>query len=207
MPIPWEVPAQPPVEALLETVKLFLTDAERAFSRMPRAGDISRPLLYALLVGSIGPIAAQIYSFVLPNPFARWIQEQMGQDVSGASALGGILGIFIVPVAVAIGIFVGAGILHFCLYLVGGANEGFVTSLRVVCYASTGQLAQLIPVVGGFIAFGFVLFLEIKGLTIAHRTTSGKAVAAVLIPVAFCCVCVTAVALLAGAALISMFKG
>ncbi|HEX7579294.1 MAG TPA: hypothetical protein VF580_04785, partial [Thermoanaerobaculia bacterium] len=57
-PIPWEDPSRPPAPALIETVKLFVTDMTQAFRRMPVTGDIARPLLYAVIVGSIGPIIA-----------------------------------------------------------------------------------------------------------------------------------------------------
>jgi hypothetical protein len=69
-----------------------------------------------------------------------------------------------------------------------------------MCYSSTGQLAQVIPVVGGLVALVLVGILEVKGLQIAHRTTTGKAIAALVIPVGVCCLCVGVVAVTAGAA-------
>lgn len=193
-PIPWETPGLPPAEALIETVKLFIVDMEQAFRRMPVAGDISRPLLYAVIVGSVGPIVAQIYSIFLPNPYVhvlrRYLGSRVGEEIFARPGIAGVFGIFVVPVAVVFGIFLGAGIVHLCLMLVGGATNGFVTTLRVVCYASTGQLAQVVPIIGGLVAMVFVVILEVRGLATAHRTTVGKAIAAVLIPVGLCCVCV-----------------
>ncbi len=201
-PIPWEQPGRPPVEAMVETVKLFLTDMEQAFRRMPPTGDIARPLLYAVIVGSIGPIVAQIYSVFLPHPFVgmlrQYLSRRAGRDLP-FSETSGLFGVFFVPVGVVIGVLIGAAILHLCLMLVGGPNSGFVTTLRVVCYANTGQLAQLIPMIGGILALIFVLVLEVRGLSTAHRTTIGKATAAVLIPLAACCVCLIVVIAALGA--------
>ena len=208
--IPWEDPSRPPAEALIETVKLFVTDMTQAFRRMPVTGDIARPLLYAVIVGSIGPIIAQVYSLFLPNPIYRILQErfagQAGSELFHRSAAAGVFGIVFVPVAVVIGLFIGAGIVHVCLMMIGGANSGFIATLRVVCYASTGQLAQVVPLIGGFLAFVFVVILEMKGLEIAHRTTTGKAIAAVLIPVAVCCVCVVLFVVTLGAAIFGMLN-
>ena len=211
-PIPWETPGRPAGEALVETAKLFATDMAQAFRRMPVAGDLARPLLYAVIVGSIGPIVAQLTSIFLPNPLLRMFQEQLGGggaggDLFARSAVAGVFGIFFVPVAVVVGLFIGAGIVHLCLMLVGGANSGFMATVRVLCYSSTGQLAQVVPVIGSLLAFVFVLILEVKGLETAHRTTTGKAVAAVLIPVAVCCACVALLAVTIGAALVGMLKG
>jgi hypothetical protein len=210
-PIPWETPGRPAGEALIETVKLFATDMGQAFRRMPAAGDLAKPLLYAVIVGSIGPIVAQLTSIFLPNPFFQMLQERLGggagSELFARSAAAGVFGIFFVPVAVVVGLFIGAGIVHLCLMLVGGANSGFLATVRVMCYSSTGQLAQAVPLIGGLVAFVLVLILEVKGLETAHRTTTGKAIAAVLIPVAFCCVCVVLFVVTLGAALIGMLKG
>ncbi len=209
-PIPWEDPSRPPAEALIETVKLFVTDMTQGFRRMPVGGDIARPLLYAVIVGSIGPIVAQIYSLFLPNPILGMLQERFaGQPGSGLfarSAATGLFGIVFVPVAVVIGLFIGAGIIHVCLMVVGGANSGFIATFRVMCYASTAQLAQVVPLIGWLVALVFTGVLEVKGLEIAHRTTVGKAIAALLIPAAVCCVCAALFLATLGAAFFGMLN-
>jgi hypothetical protein len=209
-PIPWEVPSLPPAQALIETVKLFVTDMKQAFRRMPVAGDLGRPLLYAVIVGSIGPIVGQVYSLFLPNPLLRMLQErlagQAGSELLTRSAASGIFAIAFVPVAVVIGLFVGAGIIHVCLMMVGGANRGFLATFRVMCYSSTGQLAQVVPLIGGLVALAFTGVLEVKGLEIAHRTTVGKAIAAILIPAAVCCACAVMLLVTLGAAVFGMLN-
>jgi hypothetical protein len=208
-PIPWETPGRPAGEALVETVKLFATDWAQGFRRMPVTGDLSKPLLYAVIVGSIGPIVAQLTSIFIPNPLVRILQDRLGSgggEAVSRSAVG-LLGIFFVPVAIVVGLFLGAAIVHLCLTLVGGAHGSFMATVRVLCYASTGQLAQVIPVIGGLVALVLVLILEVKGLETAHRTTPGKALAAVLIPVAVCCVCAGLLLATVGAAILGMLKG
>jgi hypothetical protein len=208
-PIPWETPGRPAGEALVETVKLFVTDMGQAFRRMPVAGDLAKPLLYAVIVGSVGPVLAQIYSLVLPNPFAAVLQRFVGEgsgELLARSAAAGLFGVFFVPIGLVIGLFLGAGIVHLCLMLIGGPNAGFMATLRVFCYSTTGQLAQVVPVIGWLLALVFVPILEIKGLAIAHRTSVGRATAAVLIPGVLCCVCIAVVAATVGAALVGMLS-
>jgi len=60
----------------------------------------------------------------------------------------------------------------------------------VVLYSQTAQVAQVIPLFGDLIATLWGLILCIIGVAAAHRTTTGKAAAAVLLPIVLCCVCI-----------------
>ena len=40
------------------------------------------------------------------------------------------------PLLLILGLFIGSGILHLCLMMVGGANRSFETTFRVLCFAS-----------------------------------------------------------------------
>jgi len=100
--------------------------------------------------------------------------------------------IILAPIFVIIGVFIGAAILHLMLMIVGGAYNGFEATVRVVCYAQTAQLAGIIPFCGGLISMVWAIILYVFGLATAHRTTQGKAVLAVLLPVVLCCAFVAA---------------
>jgi hypothetical protein len=75
----------------------------------------------------------------------------------------------------------------------------------VVSYATVAQLANLIPVVGGMIAFVWTLILAVVGLQELHETPQGKAIVAVLLPVALCCACVGILMAIAGAGILAAF--
>src|SRR6266542_3106443 len=99
-------------------------------------------------------------------------------------------------------------ILHFCCMLVGAlqnSRSGFEGSLRAVCYSEVSSLASVIPVVGGLIAIVWWIVLAVQGVERLHRTTSGKAVAAVLIPVVVCCGGLLLIGLVVGAAILGRF--
>jgi len=200
-PIPWEQPGFPALEGLYETAKLFLTRPSEAFARMPVTGDLGRSLLYAVIFGWIGIIASQAYNIALRG--AMWsMLPGFNRGAAFALPIAVNIGVMILaPIFVLIGVFIWAAIVHLFLMLVGGANSGFAATVRVLCYAGTVQVLQVVPLCGGLIAGVWALVLEIIGLAIAHRTTQGKAALAVLLPIALCCVCAGVLMLAFGAAI------
>jgi hypothetical protein len=96
--------------------------------------------------------------------------------------------IVLLPLFVVVWLFIGSAIVHLCLMIVGGANQSFETTFRVLAFTqgSTGPL-QMIPVCGGLIAFVWALVCTCIGLARAHETDTGRAVLAVLLPLIVCC--------------------
>jgi hypothetical protein len=99
-----------------------------------------------------------------------------------------------------VGLFVSAVITHLCLMLIGGANQGYETTYRVVAF-SAGSVAWLdvIPCFGPLIHFVMSFVCPIQGLAAAHHTSVGKAAAAVILPIVLC------VALACGSGLLVFF--
>ncbi|MBI4918027.1 MAG: YIP1 family protein [Acidobacteria bacterium] len=202
-PIPWEQPGYPALEGLYETTKLFLTAPQEAFRRMPVVGELGRPLGYAILLGWIGIIAGQAYQIALGGTMRSWMAPfSQGQDLHVGVGFN-VAMMVSAPLLILIAVFVGAAILHLFLMLVGGNNAGFSATTRVVCYANCTAVLQIIPLCGGVVAAIWTIVLEVIGLAIAHRTSQGKAAAAVLIPIVLCCVCVAVIFAIAGAAIMA----
>jgi hypothetical protein len=109
------------------------------------------------------------------------------------------LGLVITPLIALIVLFVWSAIVHLMLTLLGGANSGFATTLRVMCYAQTTQLAVVLPGIGGLIGFVWRLILEVVGLAQAHKTEGWKAALAIVLPLLLCCVCIAIGAVAFGA--------
>jgi len=77
----------------------------------------------------------------------------------------------------------------------GESDAGFEGSLRTVAYGSgVGQLAQIVPFIGGMVSMVWTVVLLVVGAQRLHGTSQGKAVAAVLLPVVLCCICGVALA-------------
>jgi hypothetical protein len=199
--IPWEQPGQPPLESLFETIKLFVLDPQEAFRRMPVAGDLGRPILYAVIIGWLGVIISQIYSLALRGVMWNFMPGMPGGQELAMGTGATILMMLLAPILVIIGVFLWSAIVHLFLMLLSAADGGFTATVRVVSYSSTAQLAQLIPVCGGFVAMIWSVVLAIIGIATAHRTTTGKAALAVLLPLVLCCVCIAIIAAMFGAAI------
>ncbi len=173
--------------ALVETVTMMFTRPEQAFSIMKRDAGFTDPLLYAVLLGTVGALISIGFSLILKS-----IGIAAG-DHNGMSALLGfgfasVFLIILIPIFLVIGTFIGGAITHLCLMIVGGANQSFETTVRVLCYGSgSANVFQIVPFCGGILACLAGLALNCIGLARAHETDTWRAVLAVLLPLIVCC--------------------
>jgi hypothetical protein len=190
--IPWEDPGRPFFDGLFETVKLLAMAPSEAFSRMPVTGGIGRPLFFAIVIGWVSIAVAVFWNVLLQGMWMPFLES--AEDLAGMGAMygltvgWGLMMVVLAPLFVIIGVFIAAAVLHLMLMIVGGADSGFEATVRVVCYVQTAQLAGIIPFCGGLIALVWTVVLYVTGFSTAHRTTQGKALLAVLLPVIACCV-------------------
>jgi hypothetical protein len=101
--------------------------------------------------------------------------------------LSGVIEFLLSPLLLMVTLFVVVGICHLCLLMTGGARLGFQTSVRVFAYAYSPALFGVIPFLGNLVAFFWMIVLAVVGLREAHRTTTGKATVAVLLPTFLLC--------------------
>jgi hypothetical protein len=200
--IPWEEPGRSVFDGLFETVKLLALSPADAFRRMPLTGGIGRPLFYAIVLGWISISFAVLWNVLLQGMWLPFMQS--AEDLAGVGAMYGItigwslLMVVLAPLFITIGVFIAAAVLHLMLLMLGGADKGFEATVRVVCYVNTAQLAGIIPFCGGIIALVWTVVLYVIGFSTAHRTSQGKALVAVLLPVVLCCVFSVILALMVG---------
>jgi hypothetical protein len=208
-PIPWEARQTLGVlPAFFDTLGLFVTRPAEAWGRVRESGDTTSPLLFGIAVCWLSmAVQAILFRFaavpMLPGALGRRFGMMSG--FGGAALIGRLI---VGPFIIAIVIFIGSAILHLCCMLVGAlqsSQSGFEGSLRAVCYSEVSSLASIIPLVGGLIAIVWWIVLAVQGVERLHRTTSGKATAAVLIPVVVCCGGLMLVVLVVGAAVLGHF--
>jgi hypothetical protein len=182
------------VEALIQTIRLLVTDPSNAFSRLRADGDLTSPILFGLILSWASVLLSQMWQLM----FGGVIRSVLGgmHGFEGAftpSGAAGIIGTLVVwPVIFVVGLFISAGILHLCLMIVGATSDspsGFEGTLKVVSYSQVAGVASVVPLVGGFLFAIWALILEVIGSAIVHRTTQGRALMGVLIPVLVCCTC------------------
>jgi len=174
--------------AFIETLQMVLTRPSEAFTAMRREGGFGEPILYAVIGGSIGGAVSFLFSMGLQSLGLFGNQDHNAFEMMAGMGVGSILFIIFLPVLICIGLFIGSGVVHVCLMIVGGAKQSFETTFRVVAFThgSTGPL-QMIPVCGGLIAGVWALVIYCIGLARAHETDTGRAVLAILLPLVVCC--------------------
>jgi hypothetical protein len=184
--------------AFVETLVMVLTKPGEAFAVMKREGGLGEPLIYALIGGCLGGIVSLLFSLGLQSVGFFADRHDTFAAMTGMG-VGSLAFIVLVPLFIVIGLFIGSAIVHLCLMIVGGANQSFETTFRVIAFSqgSTGPL-QMIPVCGGMIAGVWALVCNCIGLARAHETDTGRAVLAVFLPLIVCCGGVLLIALMFG---------
>jgi hypothetical protein len=197
--------------AFVETTRQVLTRPAAFFRRMPVTGGLGSPLLYAVVAGWIGLAAAAFYqaiwvSIVGPASLPFGLDRaELAELLRFFESWAGLVAQLVFGgISVVITVFVAAGILHLMLLLLGGARGGFEATFRVVSFAQATGLLLVIPLFlipfCGLLVVVWCLALYVIGLSEAHRTDLGRALAAVLLPlVVLCCCCAGLVLLFAGA--------
>jgi hypothetical protein len=183
--------------ALVETTRQVLTQPSAFYRSMPVTGGLGSPLLYGVVVGWAGLVAAAFYQAIFRSIVgSSWAalaaeRPELGALLGWVEGWGGFVaqlvfgGVFVV-----IGMLVVAGILHVMLLLLGGAPRGLEATFRVVAFAEATSLLFLVPFCGQLVGGIWCLVLYVVGLAEAHRIGHGKAAAAVLLPLVLCCCCV-----------------
>ncbi|HEY7000280.1 MAG TPA: YIP1 family protein [Candidatus Udaeobacter sp.] len=173
--------------AFVETLVMVLTKPGEAFTVMKREGGLGEPLIYALIGGCVGGIVSLLYQLGLQSMGFFANRHDTFAAMAG-TGVGSAAFIVLVPLFVVIGLFIGSAIVHVCLMIVGGANQPFETTFRVVAFSqgSAGPL-QIIPICGGLVAGVWGLVCNCIGLARAHNTDTGRAVLAVFLPIIVCC--------------------
>ena len=157
-----------PVQSFINTVQGVVLQPVNFFSGILRQGDFINPLIFAIICYEVAAILGGIIAVAFGN-----------------QGFGGFIGdIILAPIFAAIGLFIGAGILHLLVMLiVGSRNSGFEATFRVGAYAAVTSLVSWIPFIGWILGL-YGIYLAIVGIREVHTTTTGKAALVVLIPVA-----------------------
>ena len=192
----WEQRAQLGiVKAGWETIKAVLTKPSETFATMKRDGGIGGVLLYPVIFGSIGGIAGILYqilirmgvSSAIPQPASQTPGFNPAEMMAMSTGMLVAFAIFM-PAFIALGSFVGAGILHLSLMICGGAKQPFETTFRTYCYVhGSAGILQIVPLCGAMVSGIWALVCLCIGLSKTHEISVGKAVLAVLLPTIVCC--------------------
>ena len=204
--LPWETQALGP-QPFLDTALLFIKDPAQAWRLTRETGDYVRPLLFGVIVGWVGLVFRALWGTI----FGAGLTSMIPAQYAGLTRMGGgslIVQVFLGPLFVACGLFIGAAIIHVSFMIVGALTSSksqFEGTFRLLCYASVANVANVVPLLGGLVAGVWAAYLVVVGAQQLHKTTQGKALIGILLPTIVCCVCSAVGAIFAGAAMMRAF--
>ncbi len=184
----WERRAElGPGTAVVQTISQVLLSPVATFRDMKVDGGWGEPLGFAVLVGSVSSWIAQAWIMLASSLMSgRGGPSPEAVAVANAQEIWSAL---LAPFLVCAFTVVGAGIAHVLLILFGGAPRRYETTFRVFCYGWSVGAVNLVPICGVFIGAIWRFVVEIIGLREAHPVPTGRAAAAVLVPVLVSCFC------------------
>lgn len=209
--LPWEDRSSGWFDGLLRTIGLFVTRPDEAFARMGPAG-LGRPFFYAVLMAWVELVVGMAYWAAFQSPVFLMGVPELREELAGMALGAGVMaaigiGLFIaMPVLVAVGLAIHACILHLMLLIIGEGRRGFETTVRVICYSHTADLANLIPMCGGLLSLVWFIALQVIGVSRAHDCSYGKAALAVFLPLLLCCSCLAIALSFWGAILVGVLS-
>lgn len=177
------------LRALFQTVREILVNPAEVFSKMPTGGDYLSPLLYIIILTVGVGICTLPYSTFYAAALRRLIHSLPGVntlnmsffEVDSLSLASAAMAITLMPVLAALGTLLRAGFLHLVLYLVGGANKGFESTFRIICYSdATAAIFRLLPFLGILVTFVLDILLLVVGLKEVNQIEGWRAAMAVL---------------------------
>ena len=179
-----------PVESFASTVRRVAVEPVAFFRGIERRGSVKNPVVFALVCSVlpilVGAIATALYILVSGEApsggFGLFlgVPEQLSGD--GSFLIPILVVVVLSPVFALLGLYIGALLVHVLVWIfIRPENAGFEGTLRVYAYATVTMLVSWIPFVG-WLASLYGIYLTFVGLRELHSTTTGKAVAVMVIP-------------------------
>lgn len=172
---PWES-GEGFLKAFYRTTRDSLFSPSQFFKKISSGEGYWAPLIYGLIAGIIGNGCAIFWFWLFMAQLIPMDRIPFQYSLS-------ILQIVVpLPFQQAAAIFLGSAIIHLCLMIVGGNNNGYKTTFRAISYSYSGYLFGIIPFIGLFIGNTYTFILTIIGVREGHGISTGKAILAVLLP-------------------------
>ena len=178
---PWEQRGgRGPVAAFAETLQQALFHPTAFFQRTAPDSGAGSALLYAVIVGTLSLAVAFLWQRALGDRLAFEFGGRHLRLFESRAALAGI-SVFL-PIGVALGNLVWAGVLHVSLAVLGGGRGTYGTTLKAVCYSSSATAFNVFPVCGAAIGAVWQVIVQVIGLRELHRTSTTRAFWAWFLP-------------------------
>jgi len=178
-----------PVGSFIEVVRRVLFEPARFFAGLttPREEGVWAPLIFAGICFVISvplsiltaPLDPFLVDEVEPSPLFSFFS--LAQDSPFTAIVLAIFLVLLVPLFVALGVYVGTAVQHLFVLLFVREQRGFPATFLVVAYGNTLTLLSWIPVVGYLFSL-YAIYVLTVGLRELHGTTTTRALLATLTP-------------------------
>ena len=160
------------------------------FSSIPARGNIGRAMLLGIGWAAVGRLVQSVWAYGLfadlYAPFIEQFTMEFGQPMDIAelnSPLYFIGGTFGSLIWIGVRLILATLVVHLCLMIFGGANQGLEASLKGMAYSQAAYIWSAVPLVGPWVAFVWWIVCATVALKNFHRTTTTKSLFAVLTPI------------------------
>lgn len=182
---------------LLPTLREIVFRPAEFFGRLRVPGPLWPAIIFGVIMAVPGGIVSNLTNMMFQTNLVDMLatlnieipdefKAELGTQ-AGVSALTSLFAVIFVPVGAFIGFFINGAITHLMLMMLGGANAKMEDTIRVVGYGGATSVAQLVPFLGPLVGYVWNVVVVSIGLSRVHGIPGWKAVAAVLIPLVFCC--------------------
>jgi len=149
------------------------------FAAMPHQG-FGPALSYYLPIAVIGSALMLFWRIIaVALGYADLINRFEGQPFDPGAELVAFL---LSPLTATLYLVVGAGIVHVGAKMVGAAHAGYMATLRVLAFSAGPELFLAVPLLGVPTSLIWMFVLSVVGIRAVHGTTTGRALAALLLP-------------------------
>jgi hypothetical protein len=195
------------------TVKKLLLEPAAFFQQMGAEAPLGPAMGFALISFSLSAVIQVIWQIVLASIQFGVIRFAGEGSADGPAAFAPLIehGIqvgfsILIPAFGFIGVFIGAGITHLFLLLLGGAKEGYLAMVKICLYATAGACLSVVPCLGDFAYAIWSIVISIVGIVTVHKTETWRALLAIFLPTILICVCcAVAIAIIVGVAGVGAF--
>lgn len=176
---PWPPPEHRSIiTGLVDTWSAAVLRPVSFFRAMPSAARIGPALLYYLVIGILASAIDLFWNTLLPPRSAGGL----GEVLAVTSAATPLVDFLLSPVMLLLSLLLSAGITQLLVLTLVPGHRGFGGTLRIFCYAYGPALFAVVPRIGPLVAFAWMTVLSVIGIREVHRTSTPRAVVAVLIP-------------------------
>jgi hypothetical protein len=179
-PVPWEDPELSILAGFFRTLREVLFRPGEFFENLGEEGW-AEPLAFALIVSSIGLLAAFFWQFLILAPAGGNPGDAAGLSPSLGLSPGWLMALMAgSPVLALVNLGVG-GICWWGSVALVGAGRDFTPAWRIFCYAQGGMALGVIPFFGMLVAGIWILALLYGGMKRVYGISAGVSLGALAI--------------------------